>query len=318
MMKAHTASRALEKLRRELGPVILKTLAEDDVVEIALNPDGQVWVERLGSQMMHLTDIGANVGRAIIETVAGYHGFEITAQSPTIEGELPIDGSRFAGQIPPIVRAPTFAIRKKAIRVFSLREYADQGSMTSYQKKIIEQAIQKRRNILVAGGTGSGKTTLVNAIIDEMVNMCPNERIVIIEDTDEINCNASNSIKYRTSDQVSMTKLIRTTLRMRPDRILVGEVRGMEALDLLDAWNTGHEGGVATLHANSAFAALKKLSSLATRNPSCPQRVEEIIAEVVDLLIFIKRTPNGRKIDTILNIEGFDGRYYQTQEVGLT
>ena len=139
------------------------------------------------------------------------------------------------------------------------------------------------------GGTGSGKTTLVNAIINEMVICDPMERVFIIEDTGEIQCAAENFVQYHTSLEVPMTALLKATLRMRPDRILVGEVRGAEALDLLDAWNTGHEGGAATLHANNAAAGLARLRSLITRNESAPAEIEPLIGEVVHVVVHIAR-----------------------------
>lgn len=164
--------------------------------------------------------------------------------------------------------------------------------MTVKQCQKIKSAVAEHRNILVVGGTGSGKTTLVNAIINEMVNHDPSERIFIIEDTGEIQCAAENFVQYHTSLDVSMTQLLKTTLRMRPDRILVGEVRGEEALDLLDAWNTGHEGGAATLHANDALSGLTRLNSLITRNKSAPADIDALIGEVVHLVVHILRT-NG-------------------------
>jgi len=239
---ATVKTRAKEKLRRDLGPIIEMALADPKTVEIMLNADGKLWQERLGEKMRCIGTMSAGRAEAVIKTIAGFHGKEITRFKPTLEGELPLDGSRFAGQLPPVVYAPTFGIRKKAVSIFSLDEYVQGGIMTEVQCDIIKSAIAAHRNILVIGGTGSGKTTLVNAIINEMVLFDPTERVFIIEDTGEIQCAAENCVQYHTTMEVTMTMLLKTTLRMRPDRILVGEVRGAEALDLLDAWNTGHEG----------------------------------------------------------------------------
>lgn len=275
-----------------------------------LNADGRVWQERLGERMCCIGMLRVAQAQAIIETIAGYHGKEVTRSKPVLEGEFPLDGSRFAGQLPPVVPAPTFAIRKKAIAIFSLEKYVEAGVMTSIQRETLIDAVAAHRNILVIGGTGSGKTTLVNAIINQMVLNDPCERIFIIEDTGEIQCAAENHVQYHTSLDVDMTALLKTTLRMRPDRILVGEVRGGEALDLLDAWNTGHEGGAATLHANNAVAGLTRLRSLITRHPAAPSEIEPLIGEVIHVVVHIAKTPEGRRIQEILEVAGYvDGQY---------
>jgi len=302
--------RAKKKLERDMGPMLMVALNDPKTVEIMLNADGRVWQERLGEHMKCIGSLRVAQSEAIIKTVAGYHGKEVTRIKPLIEGELPLDGSRFAGQLPPIVPAPTFAIRKKAIAIFTLEHYVSNEIMTAVQYDLLKEVIKNHRNILVIGGTGSGKTTLVNAIINEMVAINPTERVCIIEDTGEIQCAAENYVQYHTSIDVPMTALLKVILRMRPDRILVGEVRGAEALDLLDAWNTGHEGGAATLHANNAAAGLVRLKSLITRNASAPSDIEPLIGEVVHVVVHITRTPHGRRIQEIIEISGYEhGRY---------
>lgn len=308
-------SRAKEKLRRDLGPVIGKALADSKTVEIMLNADGKLWQERLGEKMHCIGTMSASRAEAVIKTIAGFHGKEVTRFNPTLEGELPLDGSRFAGQLPPVVHAPTFAIRKKAIAIFTLDSYVKAGIMTSVQCDAIKVATAAHRNMLIIGGTGSGKTTLVNSIIHEMVQLDPSERIFIIEDTGEIQCMAENCVQYHTTLDVSMTMLLKTTLRMRPDRILVGEVRGAEALDLLDAWNTGHEGGVATLHANHPAAGLTRLKSLITRNAAAPSSIEPLIAEAVHVVIHLERTPAGPRLQGMMDVLGFDNGHYITQNL---
>lgn len=305
--------RAKKKLERDMGPLLIAALNDPRTVEIMLNADGKLWQERLDEKMQCIGTLRVAQSEAIIKTIAGYHGKEITRNKPIIEGELPLDGSRFAGQLPPIVPFPTFAIRKKAIAIFTLEQYVEAAIMTASHYDALKNAVAAHRNILVIGGTGSGKTTLVNAIINEMVVTDPTERIFIIEDTGEIQCVAENFVQYHTSLDVSMTALLKTTLRMRPDRILVGEVRGAEALDLLDAWNTGHEGGAATLHANNASAGLARLKSLITRNPSAPADIEPLIGEVVHVVVHIARTPEGRRIQEILAVSGYEGGRYLTQ-----
>jgi type IV secretion system protein VirB11 len=267
--------------------------------------------------MFQIGTVSASRAESIIKTIAGYHGKEITKGRPLLECELPLDGSRFAGQFPPIVSAPTFAIRKKAVALFTLDHYVADLSLSKGQYDVIVDAVKNHRNILVTGSTGSGKTTLVNAIINAMVVFDPTERIVIIEDTGEIQCAAENCVQYHTTLDVNMTLLLRTTLRMRPDRILVGEVRGPEALDLLMAWNTGHEGGAATLHANNARAGLDRLSMLISMHPDAPKQIEPLIGEAVQFIVHITRTPEGRRISEILEILGYRDGHYLTKTVGV-
>ena len=315
-------SRATEKLERDLGPEFLGVLHDPRTVELMLNADGRLWQERLNEPMRCFGTMQASLAQSVIRNVAGIHGRELTRHSPTIECEFPLDGSRFAGQIPPVVPEAVFAIRKRAVAVFTLDQYVQAGIMTAAQCRRIEQAVADRANILVSGGTGSGKTTLVNTILNHLISIEPATRVVIIEDTGEIQCSAQNHLQYHTSSEVSMTALLRTTLRMRPDRIIVGEVRGPEALDLLMAWNTGHEGGVATLHANDARAALSRLSLLISMHPDSPRPIEPLIGEAVQLIVHIARTHQsnggnggneangGRRIEEILEVSGYrDGRY---------
>lgn len=307
--------RAKQKLERDMGIELLNALNHPKTVELMLNADGKVWLERLGEKMECIGSLRPAQAQAIIETIAGFHGKEVTRNSPILEGEFPLDGSRFAGQLPPIVPAPTFAIRKKAVSIFTLDQYVTSGIMTEAQKNIIVNAVIAHKNILIIGGTGSGKTTLVNAIIHQMVINDPTERVFIIEDTGEIQCAAENHVQFHTTVDVTLTHLLKVTLRMRPDRILVGELRGAEALDLLDAWNTGHPGGTVTLHSNSALSGLSRLRSLITRNPAAPAEIEPLIGEAVHLVVHIARTSNGRRIEEILEVSGYENGHYITKNL---
>ena len=310
---AHT-SRLLEKLRRDFGASALTALADPQTIEIMLNADGALWQESFGQKMRQIGTMQPGHAEAVMRTIAACLDTTITRKNPMIEGELPLDGSRFAGQIPPVVSAPIFAIRKKASAIFTLDDYVASDILTPAHKDIIVAAVRARRNILVVGGTGSGKTTLTNAIIHQMVEENPEERVFIIEDTGEIQCSAKNSVQYHTTLEVTMMHLLRTTLRMRPDRILVGEVRGPEALDLLMAWNTGHEGGVATLHANNARAGLDRLAMLISMHPESPTPIEPLIGEAVHLIIHITKTPHrGRKVQEILEVTGYCTGNYHTK-----
>jgi len=265
-----------------------------------------LWQEKLGGRMEIIGQMSAARAEAVLRTIAACLNTVITWDQPTLEGELPLDGSRFAGQLPPVVSAPTFSIRKRASSVFTLEQYVEQGIMTPEQKEVLCEAIGEHKNILVIGGAGSGKTTLTNGLIQKMTNSCPDERIVIIEDTGEIQCAARNAVLYHTTAEVTMTKLLRTSLRMRPDRILVGEVRGPEALDLLMAWNTGHPGGIATLHANTASSGLTRLASLISMARDYPKPIEPLIGEAVDFIVHIAKENNSRKIKEILRVTSYN------------
>ena len=306
--------RLLRKLRGELGSIVLKALADPATVEIMLNSDGQLWVEKVGSGMQHVGSMSALNAESLMGTIADALHTVVTRDNPILEGELPIDGSRFEGLLPPLVSHPTFAIRKKASVVFTLQDYVDQQVITADQKQIIESAIARRANILVVGGTGSGKTTFTNAIIDGITKASPEDRLVIIEDTSEIQCSAKNKVMLHTSIDVDMLKLLRATMRLRPDRIIVGEIRGGEALALLKAWNTGHPGGVTTVHANNAQAGLVRLEQLiAEANDSAVMASH--IAEAVDLIIAIEKTSCGRKVSEVMEVKGIlnDGSYETIQ-----
>lgn len=304
--------RTRDKLRRDLGPIISAAMADPLTVEIMLNPDGTLWQERLGEPMREIGSLAPHWAEAVINTLASHLDREVSRVSPMVEGELPPDGARFAGQVPPIVSAPTFSIRVPAVRSLSLGQYVMQGVMTQEQRVILEEAVAARENILVVGGTGSGKTTLVNALIAAIVDSAPNDRLVLIEDTREIQCSAQNFVQYRVAPTVGMTELLRTTLRMRPDRILVGEVRGPEALDLLMAWNTGHAGGIATVHANDAVSGLLRLEMLVSMHRHAPARPAPLIAEAVDIIVHIERTPKGRRVKQLCRVLGGEGGVYQT------
>jgi len=304
------------KLERDCGPVFIAAMRDPLTVEVMLNADGRFWQERLGDGMKLIGEIKNIQAQAILKSVASFHGLVVTRDSPRLECEWPLDMSRFAGQLPPVVREVTFAIRKKASAVFTLDQYVERAIMTAAQADALRDVIRAHKNILVTGGTGSGKTTLVNAIIFEMVAQDPTERFVTIEDTAELQCSAPNQVQYYTCATATLTDLVKGTLRMRPDRILVGEVRDAAALDLLDVWNTGHEGGVATLHANNAIAGLTRMRSLISRNKAAPAEIEPLIGEAVHVVVHISRTPDkSRRIQEILAIDGYANGQYLTRQL---
>jgi P-type conjugative transfer ATPase TrbB len=297
-----------ELLRRQLGPRLLAEIANPDVTEIIVNEDGRVWLESY-DKGLHPLDIAlaASQVESLIGTVAASLGMVANAANPIVEGELPLDRIRFEGLIPPVVRKPCFVMRKPARTLFTLDDYVRDGIVGEEHAGAFRDAIDRRLNLVIAGGTGSGKTTLAGALINEMVARSdPNERYVIIEDTLEIQCRAQNLVQLHTAEAADLTRLVRATMRLRPDRIVIGEVRGGEALALLKAWLTGHPGGVTTIHANSAKAALTRLSSLVQEAGVPPQ--PELIAETINLVAFIVRTPRGRRVSELARVEGYDPR----------
>ena len=312
---ADALNELLQALSFNLGGEAMAAIRDPEVVEIMANPDGALWVERLGREMAMVGTIAPANTRAIVQLMASGLKLEATAANPIVEGELPIDGSRFEGVLPPVVSQASFTIRKRAGRVFSLREYVEQGAMTGELRAIIEGAVLDRLNMLVVGGTGSGKTTLVNGIILAVSESCPSHRLLILEDTLELRSRSENTVFLRTSQFVNMTRLLKTTLRYRPDRIIICEVRDHAALDLLKAWNTGHPGGVATVHANSAAEGLERLEELVEEAGTGPKH--GLIGRAVDLVLFIQRCPGGRRVTQALRVESYrpSERAYQTKEI---
>jgi P-type conjugative transfer ATPase TrbB len=302
--------RLIRKLRDALGEAICRALDDTSVVEIMVNPDGRLFVERLGQGMEMLTALQPGAAEIIIGSVAHALQSEADADRPIISGELPIGGHRFEGLLPPVVSSPSFTIRRRASRLIPLDDYVRDGIMTAAQAAAIREAIAARLNIVICGGTGSGKTTLANAVIAEIVSEAPQDRMVILEDTAEIRCAAENAVALHTSDAVDMARLLKSTMRLRPDRIIVGEVRDGAALTLLKAWNTGHPGGVTTIHSNRTLSALRRLEQLTAEVSQQPMHA--VIGEAVDLVVSIERAGKSRRVRDVMRVTGFNGSHYQT------
>src|SRR6516162_2714266 len=257
--QSEAISRSARMLRTAFGLAIARFLEDPAIIEVMLNPDGRLWIDRLSGGLSETTErLSASDGERIVRLVAHHVGAEVHASSPRVSAELPETGERFEGLLPPVVAAPAFAIRKPAVAVFTLDDYVAAGIMSADEASVLRRAVERRRNVLVAGGTSTGKTTLVNALLAEVAKTT--DRVVLIEDTRELQCKSPNLVALRTKEGVaSLSDLVRSSLRLRPDRIPIGEVRGAEALDLLKAWGTGHPGGIGTIHAGSALGALRRL-----------------------------------------------------------
>lgn len=307
--------RLTESMKRQLGPSLCGVLAEHGLVELMLNADGQVWADRLGQGMAPVGAMSTAAAEVFIGTVASTLRSTVTRENPILECTLPtgspFKGARFEALIPPVVSAPVFTIRLKASSVFTLADYERQEIMSARQRAVIEEAVQERKNIIVVGGTGTGKTTLTNAIIAHMVEVAPQHRLVLIEDTGELQCSAKNAVTLLATDTVDMKRLLKATMRLRPDRIIVGEVRDGAALSLLKAWNTGHSGGASTIHANDGEAGLTRLEQLVAEASQTP--MQPVIAEAVDLIVVIAKADNepGRVIREVVSVSGFAGGSYQ-------
>ncbi len=299
-------------LRTALGPAIAGFLEDAGIVEVMLNPDGRLWIDRLSEG---LADTGERLsredGERIVRLVAHHVGAEVHPDAPRVSAELPETGERFEGLLAPIVSAPAFAIRKPAVAIFTLDDYVATGIMNAGQAEMLRVAVAARKNILVAGGTSTGKTTLTNALLAEIANST--DRVVLIEDTRELQCAATNLVALRTKDGVAtLSDLVRSSLRLRPDRIPIGEVRGPEALDLLKAWGTGHPGGIGTIHAGSAIGALRRLEQLIQEAVVTVPRA--LIAETVDVVALLAGRGTSRRLAELAVIEGLgpDGDYHLT------
>ncbi len=297
-------SRRLHMLRTAFGPAIAAALADPAVVEVMVNPDGRLWVDRVpdGRIETGVRLSAADTGR-IIRLVAAHVRREVHGQAPIVSAELPETGERFEGLIPPIATAPCFAIRKPAELLFRLTDYVAATIMTPTQADTLIAAVRARRNIVVVGGTSSGKTTLVNALLAEIADL--GDRVIILEDTRELRCAAADCVALRTRPGVtSLADLVRSTLRLRPDRIIVGEVRGPEALDMLKAWNTGHPGGITTVHANSPVMALYRLEQLIQEAVVTVPR--DLLSLAIEIIVFIEGRGTGRRVSGIFELMGLD------------
>lgn len=290
-------------LKTAMGPVIAQALSDPAVIEVMVNPDGKLWIERLGAGRGNIgVRIHPSETERIIRLVASHVRAEVHADNPIVSAELP-SGERFEGLLPPVATGPCFAIRKPATKILTIGDYVRDQIMVPIQAEALRKAVRDRKNILVAGGTSSGKTTLTNALLAEIADC--DERVVLIEDTRELQCAAKDCVALRTrAGAVSMGDLVRSTLRLRPDRIIVGEVRGAEALDMLKAWNTGHPGGIATVHANSARSALYRIEQLVQESVTIVPR--RLIAEAIDMVVFIAGRGSERRIETIAEVTGID------------
>ena len=314
MIETESTERRLSAmLRTAFCPVVRAALEAETTIEVMVNPDGSVWIEEAGHGLVDTGKmITAGDRERVIRLVASSLGAGTSSTAPIVSAELPGTGERFEGVLPPVAAAPCYSIRKLARTPFTLTDYVRQGALSPALADKLKTLVAERANIVIAGGTSSGKTSFANALLAEG-GFC-GERIIILEDTRELTCPAANLVALRTQDaRVSLRDLVRSTLRLRPDRIIVGEVRGAEALDLLKAWNTGHPGGLTTLHANSALGALSRLEQLVSE--ATARAPFELIAEAVDVILFMSRAGGQRRVEDAVRVLEFTGEGYRTEPV---
>lgn len=293
-----------EQLRYDLDTTIGAALTNPQVTEIKVGSDGRVWLREHSRGWVDTeTQLTAHQAARVLSTVADLLGTHVTAARPLLQGELPLTGDRFQGWVPPIVTAPSFVIRRHAPAIYPLSDYEAQGILAPWQCDALRSSIAARHNIVVSGATDSGKTTLVNALLHAITEDGDSgEHIVILEDTAELQCAARNVLHLHTSEpEVPLRALVRTVMRARPDRIIVGETRDGAALDLLKAWNTGHKGGITTLHANSAADVLLRLDMLCLE-AGLQHPVPLLVQSAIDRIVHIEMTPQGRRVTDIVDV----------------
>lgn len=277
-----------EIIKHQLTP-LLPFFDDPSCNEIMVNPDGSIWVERHGHGMREVeVEMTKASIQLIIEAVASSCGKIVDRDHPEIGGLLPVVRARFQGVLPPVAPAPMFSIRLPSRVIYELTDYIDSDTLTLAQATALAKSISARKNILIAGGTGSGKTTFANALLALLEES--DHRIITIEDTPELRCLAPNTVPIHISRQSGFdyAQALFIALRMRPDRIVVGELRdGLAALNVLKAWNTGHSGGFATLHANDALSALMRIEQLLKEEVAAVPR--ELVCQAVDIIVFIER-----------------------------
>ncbi|MBU1386957.1 MAG: Flp pilus assembly complex ATPase component TadA [Proteobacteria bacterium] len=308
--------RIIKKLEKELGPTIMSALNDPNVTDINVNPDGNVWIERLDiSDITKIAVLTPQARESIIKTVATSLNEVANKNSSTIGGELPLLGARFEGVLPPVAKpGPGFSIRKKATRILTFKDYLNDKILDFAMITLLQDSIENYDNVLIAGGTGTGKTTFINAYVDQTSKQFPHDRLVICEDVDEIQSNAPNTFKMISNRNNPLGSCIKTMLRLSPKRIIIGEIREADqAREAFQAWNTGHKGGVFSLHANSALDAIQRLEDLCqiAFNNKC----QRLISRTVDKIIFFKKAGNKRKIQEFYSLQAFSKGTYNLTDL---
>ena len=295
-------------------------LKDEDVQEVMLNPNKALWVDTVSKGMLPIGSMEGHVAQSIIFGIAGIIGKVVSSSYPILEAELPkvcgLNGERFTAQLPPIVRLPSFTIRKRSKHHFLLADYVATNRLSAQDAQIIKNWIRQRKNILVAGSPGSGKTTFTNALIQEAVLLNAKERFILLEDVAELVCLGENKLSLLTSCSISMRDLLKIAVRSRPDRIIVGEVRGQEAYDMLKAWNIGCSGGMGTLHASGAQEATQRLIDLSIESGLTMPPIS-LMCQTLGAIIFVDRSKEQSGfIKELALVEGYENGRFQLKHFG--
>lgn len=295
---------SIEFIYKKFGKEVESFLKDPSIIEVQLNQDGSVWIEQFGvGKFKTNVIIDIEQGNSIIKIIADYNKKVVTNQSSVISAVLPT-GERFEGILgEPVGNNPIFAIRKKPNKIFTLDDYVNQGVITQNQRDIIRTQIFNKKNILIVGGTSSGKTTFTNACLDVLKETT--DRVLIIEDTPELICNVDNKVELVSTQNTSMNDLLKSAMRLTPDRIVVGEMRnGNVAIELLKLWNSGHDGGFSTIHAGSCQSGLLKLEQYLKEVTKGSQVIP--ILEAVHVVITMVKENNKRVLKEIKKVVGYD------------
>lgn len=308
---------SLRMLTYLVGPEIIELLANPEVTEIALNSDRRLFINTYTERSIELSNSSNTNIEALMRLLSSMLDMDLGSDKHILSGILPLDGSRVECNRPPVVPNPTLVIRKHAACSMTLDRLMDLNMLTMTEYVILEHALKARLSILVSGETGSGKTTLLSALINQLADIAPSERVICLEDTPELMPVIANCTHAYTSDSTDMSELVRSALRQHPDRIVVGEVRGPEALDLIDALCTGHKGSFSSMHAGSAEEAIKRLGLMISRNEQAPENYNDLVASGVDIIVQMESRPQPH-IRSIKCVNGIEDEQFIIQPIRST
>lgn len=304
----HVAIETTSHLLKELE--IYEYLFDPLVTEIDINPDNKIFIQKLGLGAVNTGKLAKPEDtKNLIQVLASLESQVVNPDNPRISTILPIGAARFEGLVPPVALNPSCTIRKKIITILSLDDYISQGFLGTTEKDLIVEYVKKKKNILIVGGTNTGKTTFANAILKEMEADGGKERLLFIEDIRELQSKNDNNVFLQVIPGIFSPKdALKSALRYTPDRIIYGEVRGAEAFDLINAFNSGHKGGICTIHANDCRGGLEKVETYIMYEKDKP--LSSLISRTIDVIITMTISKNKRELDSIAEVLGHENGEY--------